>query len=196
MTFSSSNVADLKASLRRLAKDRRRDLAVDPARAAHQAADNFIRSILGDGAGIVAGYAAYLSELDVWPLLHRLHRQGQKCCLPILRGPAQPLAFGYWHPKLAMAPNQHGIAEPAAIEEDLAPDIVLTPLLAFDRRGYRLGYGGGYYDRTLQGLRAQGKVLAVGFGYEGQEIDKVPAEELDAPLDWIVTEQEVIRVER
>ena len=108
-------------------------------------------------------------------------------CLPVVVGPGQPLAFRRWHPGAAMEPGAFGAAIPQDTTE-ITPQILIVPLLAFDARGYRLGYGGGFYDRTLQGLRASGPVVAIGFAYGAQEVDAVPIEPTDQPLDFIVTE--------
>jgi len=93
-----------------------------------------------------------------------------------------------------METGPFGIQEPTAAAPVLRPDLLLVPLLAFDRSGHRLGYGGGFYDRTLRALRADGAVLAVGIAYAGQEVDAVPVAEYDQPLNWIVTEREAIEI--
>jgi len=101
---------------------------------------------------------------------------------------------------LQQPPDERGIARDegravaAAKAPEVVPRVVLVPLLAFDRAGYRLGYGGGFYDRTLEALRAKGEVLAVGLGYACQEVAAVPREPTDQRLDWLVTERAVIRV--
>jgi 5-formyltetrahydrofolate cyclo-ligase len=87
-----------------------------------------------------------------------------------------------------------GIPTPAADAAEIVPEIVLVPLLAFDRRGHRLGYGGGYYDRTMAGLRARGAVLAIGVGFAFQEMDAVPTASGDQPLEAIATESWAERV--
>lgn len=89
-----------------------------------------------------------------------------------------------------MVPGAFGALIPEG-GEAVDPDVLIVPLLAFDRHGFRLGYGGGFYDRTLEGLRARKSILAIGFAYESQEMDEVPIEPTDQPLDLIVTEREV-----
>ncbi len=110
--------------------------------------------------------------------------------VPVIVGPAMPLRFREWGPGGAMVAGQFGAlipAEGAWVE----PQVVIVPLLAFDARGYRLGYGGGFYDRTLAGLRAKAGVLAVGFAFAAQEVAEVPIDGFDQRLDAVVTEQGV-----
>ena len=195
MAFDTPNVTDLKTRQRDVARRRRRDFGGDRVQAAEQAADQFLDAIHFAPQVTIAGYAAHQTELDVWPLLRRLSELGVTCCLPSVRGPNQSLAFLTWRPGMPLTEGRFEILEPGKDASVAVPDIVLTPLLAFDRRGYRLGYGGGYYDRTLRELRKQGTVRAVGFGYAFQEIDQVPVAETDERLDWVVTETETLRIE-
>jgi len=195
MTTETPKVADLKTRLRQAAKQRRKTVSVGPEISAEQAAENFVACVTRNVSSIVAGYATHHTELNAWPLMHLLHNAGNKCCLPVLRGATEALQFRIWKPNADLSANSLGILEPGAESDVCRPNIVVTPLLAFDRQGRRLGYGGGYYDRTLRELRSQGKVTAVGFGYGAQEMGEVPADDLDERLDWIVTDTEVIRIE-
>jgi 5-formyltetrahydrofolate cyclo-ligase len=107
--------------------------------------------------------------------------------VPVILGPGQALRFREWSPGCAMVDGAFGAripAEGAWVE----PEVVIVPLVGFDARGYRLGYGGGFYDRTLAGLRARHPVLAVGFAFAAQELPEVPIDEFDQRLDVIVTE--------
>jgi 5-formyltetrahydrofolate cyclo-ligase len=142
---------------------------------------------------IVAGYAAIRDEAELWPLLSRLHEGGAVCCLPVMQGPGLPLLFRRWQPGDALQPAAFGVPEPLPDAPILRPAIVLAPLLAFDRAGGRLGYGAGFYDRTLAGLRRDGTVIAVGLAHSGQELPAVPTDDHDQPLDWVITEREAIR---
>jgi 5-formyltetrahydrofolate cyclo-ligase len=137
---------------------------------------------------IVSGFFPYRSEIDTLPLLERLHREGWITCLPVVLGEGQPLIFRRWAPGEPTVPGIWGIPMPPPQSPEVEPDVLLVPLLAFDRAGYRLGYGGGYYDRTLKTLREKKKIIAIGVGYSGQEVPAVPHGPRDEPLDCILTE--------
>lgn len=136
---------------------------------------------------VVSAFAPMAGELRVWPLLRRLGSQGFQLCLPVMQGKGKPLIFRAWKPGDAMDSGVWGIAEPKADKTVLEPDILLIPLLAFDRKGWRLGYGGGFFDRTLARLRAAKKVIAVGLALDGQRVDEVPHLDYDQRLDWVLT---------
>lgn len=132
----------------------------------------------------LAGYMPMRTEIDPLPAMAA---HPAAVGVPVIPGAAQPLRFREWSPGAAMVEGEFGAlipAEGAWIE----PGVLIVPLLAFDARGYRLGYGGGFYDRTLEGLRARRPTLAVGFAFAAQEVDAVPIEATDQPLDAIVTE--------
>jgi 5-formyltetrahydrofolate cyclo-ligase len=136
---------------------------------------------------IVSGFSAIRDEIDPAALLARLGDAGYRLCLPVMQGKGLPLVFRAWSPGDAMGKVQWGIAEPLADKPVLEPDVVLVPLLAFDATGYRLGYGGGFYDRTLARLRAIKPVVAVGVAYDELKVDAVPHQVYDQPLDWVLT---------
>ncbi|MBX9592249.1 MAG: 5-formyltetrahydrofolate cyclo-ligase [Hyphomonadaceae bacterium] len=136
---------------------------------------------------VVSAFAPMADELRIWPLLRRLSADGVRLALPVVQGKGLPLMFRAWAPGDAMDSGVWGIAEPKADKAVVEPDILLLPLLAFDRQGWRLGYGGGFYDRTLEGLRARKPVMAVGLGYDEQEVDVVPRLGYDQRLDWVLT---------
>lgn len=135
----------------------------------------------------VAGFAPIGHEINIWPLLHSLHAKGKIVALPVLTKRGLPLLFRQWSPRCDMATDQYGIAYPSKGVE-IVPQIILVPLLAFTSAGDRLGYGGGYYDRTLAHLRSQGEVFACGVAYAGQEVTALPTAPHDEPLDGIITE--------
>jgi 5-formyltetrahydrofolate cyclo-ligase len=137
---------------------------------------------------VVSGFHPYKSEIDVLPLLARLNSEGWVTSLPIVRAERQPLIFRQWAPGEPTIPGIWGIPMPAQEAPEIEPDVLLVPLLAFDRSGYRLGYGGGFYDRTLAHLRARKKVTAIGVGYAGQEMNLVPSGRMDQKLDYVLTE--------
>jgi 5-formyltetrahydrofolate cyclo-ligase len=135
--------------------------------------------------GIVAAYHPVRGELDCMPLLRRLVGDGWTLALPVIVG-AAPLAFREWHFGASLDPGLFGIPAPLA-GRPAVPEVLLVPLLAFDRRGYRLGYGGGHYDRTLAALRGEGGAVAIGLAFDAQEVARVPVCPYDEPLDWILT---------
>jgi 5-formyltetrahydrofolate cyclo-ligase len=137
---------------------------------------------------IVAGYAPIRSELDPSPLMHALGTLGAQLALPLIMGRDQPLQFRAWKPGADLLRGPLSILEPALDAPDVNPDIVLVPLAAFDRRGHRLGYGAGYYDRTLTQLRRLKHVVAIGVGFSMQEIAAVPVQSHDVALDYVLTE--------
>lgn len=142
---------------------------------------------------VISGFSSMPDEFRVWPLLRRLHGEGHALAMPVMQGKGKPLVFRAWAPGDAMEKAVWGIAEPKADKPALEPDIVLLPLLAFDIAGWRLGYGGGYYDRTLEGLRARKPIVAVGLAYDEQRIDAVPHLDYDERLDWVLTPSGPIR---
>ena len=177
-----------KAQARRLARTLR-SVAADPA-AGLALAERFPESL--KDAAIVAGYWPLGSEIDPRPLMASLGARGAALALPWIATRDGQAVFRRWRAGDDMAPDAFGMLAPVA-DEQVIPVLVLTPLLAFDRTGARLGQGGGHYDRILQKLRPQG-VMAVGLAFAAQEIPRVPSGPTDAPLDWIITEREAIRV--
>jgi len=135
----------------------------------------------------VSGFAAIRDEIDPSHLLDWLQREGYRLAMPVMEGRGKPLVMRAWAPGDEMATVQWGIREPLASKSEVYPDVVLVPLLAFDRHGHRLGYGGGFYDRTLAKLRARAAVTAVGIAYDELEVDAVPHESYDQRLDWVLT---------
>lgn len=182
-------VAD-KAALRRTMRSLREGIAAGDAghRLVARAAP------LPMPAGAIAGYWPIGSELDIRPWLLHLHHKGRTVALPVTGPRGEALVFRAWHPGVDLVAGRYGIAECGGSCPAVVPAVVLVPLLAFDRRGHRLGYGAGYYDRTLEALTAAGDPpLAVGVGYAAQEVAAVPHDAFDRRLDWIVTERELIR---
>lgn len=136
---------------------------------------------------VLAGYMPMRTEIDPLPAMAA---HSAPVGVPVIIGPGQPLRFRHWTPDARMVIGDFKALIPEA-GDWLVPEVVIVPLVAFDARGYRLGYGGGFYDRTLEGLKARGPVLAVGFAFAGQELDEVPIEVTDQRLDAVVTEQGV-----
>jgi 5-formyltetrahydrofolate cyclo-ligase len=143
---------------------------------------------------IVAGYMPMRSEIDPRLLMDRLAAAGSVLCLPDVVAEGTPLAFRRWVPDDPLDTGRYGISVPSPDADEMVPDLVLVPMLAFDRQGHRLGYGGGYYDRTIARLREVGDVLAVGLAFSGQVRDELPVEPHDMHLDWIITESAALPV--
>ncbi|MDP2081664.1 MAG: 5-formyltetrahydrofolate cyclo-ligase [Pseudotabrizicola sp.] len=154
-----------------------------------QAAELLADVLAGNRGAVLSGYMPMRTEID--PLPAMAAHQGA-VGVPVIMGPAQALRFREWSPGCAMVAGAFGALIPAD-GAWLEPEVLIVPLLAFDARGYRLGYGGGFYDRTLEGLRARGPVLAIGFAFAAQEVAEVPIDATDQRLDMIVTEQGVRR---
>jgi 5,10-methenyltetrahydrofolate synthetase len=174
-----------KSDMRRQAMALRRDL-ISPG-FAQRLAGYASALALPEGAA-VSGYAAMGDEADPKALLMALSALGHPIALPRMTGKAQALCFHRWQEGDALRAHAFGVLEPLETAPQIEPDIVLVPLLAFDRAGYRLGYGGGFYDRTLAALRAQKPVKAIGIAYAGQETAAVPHDDHDQRLDGVLTE--------
>ncbi len=184
---------------KRALRDWARGQRARAARAAGPRAGNMIARQLVGGVPLreqetVAGYWPVREEADPMPALLRLVARGHRAALPHVMGRTRPLAFRAWVPGDAMILSPFGIPEPRPLAKDVRPTLVLVPGLWFDRAGFRLGYGGGFYDRTLAELRKDGPVLSIGIAYGGQVGGALPREAHDVPVDWIVTERGVIRV--
>lgn len=185
----NSTLDDEKKRLRKDARRVRADLAatVGPT-AAQRAAAQFLANIRLPPRQVIAGYWPLQDEIDPLLLLERLAEQGQALALPVVTARDAPLTFRAWRRGDALERGDFNTQHPLPSANQVTPDVVLVPLLAFDDAGHRLGYGGGHYDRTLQHLRHD-NVLAVGLAYEGQRVNTLPLHENDQRLDWIITEQ-------
>ena len=182
-----SDILDQKAQARALCRAARKTAHADPA--AGEEALEHLQNILDSLSGrILAGYMPIHSEIDPRPAMAAYNG---KVCVPVIEAEGRPLKFREWTPKSVMEAGTFGALIP--VEGDfVTPDVVILPLLGFDERGYRLGYGGGFYDRTLERLRRLGPVTAIGFAYAAQEMETVPHEATDEPLDLIVTDRGVL----
>jgi 5-formyltetrahydrofolate cyclo-ligase len=183
-----------KAALR--AEQRRRRGALDssagPA-AAEAVAERIVRAFRLP-PGIVSGYWPLADEFDPRPAMARLAGLGHPLALPRVQGWGRPLAFHAWQPGDPLLVGPFQVMEPSPDAPLVTPEILLVPLLAFDRAGRRLGYGAGYYDMVLRDLRAHPPApLAIGVAFAGQELPEVPTGPRDQTLDAVVTEQDVHR---
>lgn len=176
----------------RMKAERRAAAKARPDAATH-AARNFMASIPVPENAVVSLYYPIKDELDTEPLVAALIEKGASIALPLVVSKKAPLTFRLYTPGDALVGGVYGERVPDETAPEATPAIVVMPLLAFTRTGNRLGYGGGYYDRTLESLRKNGDVLAVGYAYGAQEVDAVPVSPLDQPLDWVVTERAAIK---
>ncbi len=189
-------VKESKAALRAEAKRRRAADAAALPDAGEALARRVLETVPPPAGAAVSAYWPMGDELDCRPLISELQRRGHVIGLPIIVRKGEPLRFRAWQPGVALEAGGFGTSIPPEDAPEVVPDYLLVPLLAFDRAGYRLGYGGGFYDRTLEGLRraAAVPVTAVGIAFAGQEVAEVPREPSDQRLDWIVTEAETIKI--
>jgi 5-formyltetrahydrofolate cyclo-ligase len=180
-----------KHRLRAEARERRQKLARDhpPPLAGEKAARRILAELQFPAGSVVSAYWAMGDELDCRALIQSLHDSGCVIGLPVVVAKGQPLVFRRWTPESSLIPGGFGTQIPHPDSPEVLPERLIVPLLAFDSIGYRLGYGGGFYDRTLAKLRALGPVHAIGYAYAGQEVDVVPRESYDQPLDWMATEE-------
>ena len=181
-----TNLDDAKRAVREAALTRRRGL---DARAAGRAlAHHVLRDCAPPPGAVVSGFWPLGEEIDIRPLLRALHERGNRVALPVTPRRGEALTFRGWQPGDVMAPERFGTLRP--IGEELQPDMLLIPLLAFDAAGGRLGYGGGFYDRTLPGLPGR---FRLGCAFAAQQVDEVPVGPYDVRLDAVATENGIIR---
>jgi 5-formyltetrahydrofolate cyclo-ligase len=141
---------------------------------------------------IVSGFMPLKSEINPLPLMKRLAEAGATLALPVVAGRGKPLVMRAWRWGEPLAEGVWGLRQPKPEAPEVEPDILLVPLLAFDRAGHRIGYGAGYYDMTIARLRARKTVTAIGIAFAAQEVSTVPATPRDEKLDLVLTEREVI----
>ena len=178
-----------KEARRRVARAQREAIASDEAqRAAQDIARLFFENEITSGIGSVGCYMPIRNEISPLPLLSALNRRGVVCALPVVEGEeseGSALVFRRYCPDDGLVAGAYGILEPQPDKQELEPEMLLVPLLSFDARGTRLGYGAGHYDRTLSGI----ETIAVGLGYASQQVEGLPREAHDVALDWILTEK-------
>ncbi len=169
----------------------RRKAAKTPQRDA-RAAEALLGAVLPFRGQVMAGYMPIRTEVDPLPVMTAMAAFGP-VCVPVITGPDRPLVFHAWEPGCEMIEGAFGAQIPAK-GKAATPQLVIVPLVAFTRAGGRLGYGGGFYDRTLQGLRAAGRITAYGYAFAAQQAEDLPLEPTDQPLDGIVTEAGLIKL--
>ncbi len=138
---------------------------------------------------VVSGFWPIKEEIDIRPLMIELFNQGCQLCLPVVQAKGQPLLFRAWRPGDPLEQGVFGTLQPSPRRETLEPQALIVPLLACDQEGWRLGYGGGFYDRTLEGLRSRVRVRAAGVGFDAQLVPEVPHGPRDQKLDWLLTDK-------
>lgn len=131
-------------------------------------------------------------EIDCRQILSRASGEGIEIGLPVVVRRYEPLIFRRWRPEDELEAGPHNTQHPRPDAPQVTPRVMLVPMLSFTRAGFRLGYGGGYFDQTLEVLRKNGPILAIGLAFSAQEVEKLPLEPHDQPLDWVVTEKEAI----
>jgi 5-formyltetrahydrofolate cyclo-ligase len=192
LSSTPEKIEDVKAELRREALRCRDALPAETRqRAAEAIAARAFPLVIAPGT-IVSGFMSLKSEVNPLPLMRKLADAGASLALPVVAGRGKPLIMRSWQWGAPLVAGVWGIREPGHAAPEVQPDILLVPLLAFDRGGHRIGYGAGYYDLTIAQLRAKKPVTAVGIAFAAQEVESVPKTAFDARLDLVLTENETI----
>jgi 5-formyltetrahydrofolate cyclo-ligase len=160
--------------------------------AALSAAETFAAAVPIKKGQVVSLYWAIRDELNTEPLLLHLVREGHTVCLPVVKGREVPLEFRVWRDDATLYPSGFGTLAPGEDAPVVEPDVMVLPMLGFDAKGNRLGYGAGHYDRTIASIEKP--IFRVGYAYSAQEVDQLPVEPHDKPLDMVVTEAGVRRL--
>lgn len=184
-----------KAALRTEAAKRRDTLRASAGDAAGEIERLFLETWSPARGTVVSAFWPFRSELDLRPLIHSLYERGCIIVLPVVVARRTALAFRCWTPGMELEEGGFGVMTPPDHARELDPDWLLVPLLAYDPDGYRLGYGGGFYDITLAALRARKSVFAIGVAFDGQQVATVPRGPDDARLDAVLTEQRALIME-
>lgn len=187
-------LTEQKGELRKTMMAQREAIAPEARKAAAKAvAEHGLPAGIMTGPAIVSSYWAIGAELDPGRLERRLKAEGYTICLPAIQGRTEPMKFHTWAKGEPLRERKWGIMEPLPAAPAVDPDIMLVPMLAFDALGWRLGYGGGYYDRTIAALRTRKNVVLVGFAYDEQRVDAVPHLDYDQRLDFVLTPSGILR---
>jgi 5-formyltetrahydrofolate cyclo-ligase len=181
-------MSNAKQTLRAEMKTVRDELSARNPDAGETLADKFPLKLFERYGPVVAVYLPIGSEIDPKPLMTKLIAAGAQLALPCVQDDGSMVYRAYQRGDM-LEEKAFGLLEPNAEVPEVNPTLVITPLLAFDRSGNRLGYGKGHYDRALTRLREQGRVFVCGLAFFGQEVESIPAESHDVPLDWVMTER-------
>jgi 5-formyltetrahydrofolate cyclo-ligase len=189
---TSLSIDQRKAELRKAAFARRDAIPASERQAAAEAiAARPFPVPLAPGA-IVSGFSPINTEINPLPLMRKLAATGARLALPVVAGRGKPLIMRAYAFGQELNAGVWGIREPKADAPEIDPDVLIVPLVAFDRRGHRVGHGAGYYDMTINRLRGRKPIVAVGIAYAAQEFDEVPTTSRDARLDLVLTERGVV----
>src|ERR1700704_324116 len=191
MSDSPTSISAEKTIVRAAALAKRDALSGEQRMAAAQAIARRGLPIEITPGAVVAGYSPIRSEIDPAPLMQELAARGMRLALPVIAARDAPLGFRRWAADDKLLRGPLGILEPSPDAAEIVPDIVLVPLVAFDRLGHRIGYGAGHYDRTLARLRDSQKIIAIGLAFAVQEIETIPALPHDVALDYVLTETQL-----
>lgn len=181
-----------KVHLRQVLSKRRKEIVPD-ARHGHKLKDVFFKHFTLNEGLVLAGFWPMAQELDLVPLLSKLDQQGMTCALPVVEAPACPLVFRKWRRGDELDKGPYGTSHPFDTQGVVEPEMLIIPLLGFDLEGARLGYGGGYYDRTIEAIKSHSKVCCIGVGFDEQQVECIPTGPYDQKMDWIVTPTRVIQ---
>ncbi len=185
-----SDIQSLKSQCRKAAFAARKEahgLGLD--QEANAQLTSFLK--MQEDALTIAAYMPIRTEVSPLKSMEAMARRGRNICVPVVVAAGSPLEFHRWTPDCEMVEGAFGAMIPAKVDV-LLPDVVITPLAAFDMGGYRLGYGGGFYDRSFEELSEFKKVQAIGYAYSTQEVMMVPREDTDYPMDAIITERGIL----
>jgi 5-formyltetrahydrofolate cyclo-ligase len=188
MLYRMDDITRQKKNLREQAKATRSQAYARHCAAASESLAKYGIGFAGPAEGAeVSAFLAIGEELDPLPLMRRLWAGGHAIGLPVMVGKAKALVFREWREGEPLREVQWGIREPQESARVIVPDVMLVPLLAFDCHGYRLGYGGGFYDRSIAEIRAAKPVITIGLAYDELEVDAVPHDDYDERLEWVLT---------
>ena len=195
MSFEESSFNDIKLKkkiLRREAEFRRQKLARNAGEfVPQQLLENFFKTWTPPSWVVISAFWPFRSELDIRLLIHHLSENGYSIALPEVEKKYEPLLFRKWTKEVKLVKDNYGVLCLPDNAKIVLPDWLLVPLLAFDKAGFRLGYGGGFYDLTLAKLRKEKKIFAIGVAYDDQIVEKLPRDQHDSRLDAILTERKV-----
>jgi 5-formyltetrahydrofolate cyclo-ligase len=186
------SIETAKTELRRELLKRRESIPAEERAAAAQAIAERPLPLEPRPGMIVSGYSPLKSEINPLPLMRRFAERGAQLALPVVAGRGQPLIMRAWAFGQELGIGVWGIRQPKPESREVFPDILIVPLLAFDQRGHRIGYGAGYYDMTISRLRALKPIIALGVAFAAQEVEEVPTSPRDAQLDLVLTEHGII----